>query len=602
MKKRKLISFFTAVCILAVTFLASCESGSGVIDITNRKAAMLVIYYQVEDSTTPEAIAMVERELNFITEGKFTTRIRLVGLKKNEYEAAVDRAFAAYDVEQQRLAEIASSIRVSERASREQAKADRAAGIPTVRTQRPTEPPRTTALYTERIQWPEIKNEQIDIFLITSSEMFERLVQEDRLATLDDELNTKAKILREYIHPSTMMAGQHNDRTFAIPTNKMIGEATYLAVNKRLAEKYELDISRVRDWRDLTEWLETVKANERDIAMVENGPVYPTNYEAFFPEFENFAIQAAGGRTLVYMPEQAPTEAPARAAAPQTDEEGNAVAEDATTIPATTLAPKPIPARTITEPDPITVSNMYTSSLWAAYAALNQEWREKGLFESNAPADKERAVYQITGTLVDKIEYEQRDLANGYEYEYLTLVNPRATKEDLRNGMYAVSVSTPNVGRAMEIVTLLNTNKQFKNIFTYGVEGEHFIFNEDRQIERIHTDYMVNTDYTGNHFIADLLAGENPRKWDIAKQHNLEVINSVFLKFNFDRSKLSAESLGSLGRINTLSQEVRRAYLNGLPAGYATWDDYIYDYVTPEFENAGAPDLIRNIREQTSPE
>jgi hypothetical protein len=214
----------------------------------------------------------------------------------------------------------------------------------------------------------------------------------------------------------------------------------------------------------------------------------------------------------------------------------------------------------------------------------------------------------LTGTLEDKLAREETDYDNGYEYEYIMLVNPQASKEELRSAMYGVSVSSPNVGRAMEIVTLLNTNRQFKNIFTYGVEGEHYIIDDNRQIERINNDYSAHIDHTGNHFIADVLAGESARKWDIAKEHNFSVVNSVFLRFNFAMERLTEESLASLNGLQAYGQEVRNAYLYGLPARPADfegedwgWDAYIADYVTPAFEELGAMDLIRNIREQTSP-
>ena len=617
-KKRKLISFFMVVCMLAMTILTACESGESADDITHRRAATLVIYYIVGDSTTPEAVAEVEEALNEISQSRFTTKIVLRALKASEYHDAVNRAFEHYDEEVAKAEELESIRRSSDRASRDQAREDRAAGIPTERTQRPTEPPRTTALYTQRIEWPEIQTEQIDIFLITSNEMFMDLIEEDRLEALDDELGTRAKILREYLHPSVLMAGQHNDRSFAIPTNKMIGEATYLVINKRLAEQYDLDLARVRDARDLTDWLTEIQENEPGMALFEGGPLYPVTYEPIFPEFPDFPVQAAAGRSLVYTPEQPPTDpttrGPTEPTEPLTDEDGELLPteepteEPETTIPPETLPPRATPMQINTEPDAIAVSNQYTAAVWGAFAALNQNWREMGFFESGLAQDRERAAFMFSGTLVDKLAYEALDAQNGFEYEYIMLTNPRASKEDLRSAMFGVSVSTPNPGRAMEIITLLNTNPKFKNIFTYGVEGEHYIYNDDRQIERANNDYIVNTDYTGNHFISDLLAGENPGKWDIAKEHNLSVVNSVFLKFNFDSERLSEESLASLNGLQAYGQEVRRAYLNGLPPQPAdfegeewTWDNYIFDYVTPEFDRLGSMDLLRNIREQTSP-
>ncbi|MCL2773177.1 MAG: ABC transporter substrate-binding protein, partial [Oscillospiraceae bacterium] len=454
---------------------------------------------------------------------------------------------------------------------------------------------------------------QMDIFLITSSEMFEKYASADRLAQLDDELNTKAKVLNEYIHPSIMMAGQYNGKTLAIPTNKAIGTFTYIAVNKRLADKYGLDLTKVKDYSDLTDYLVQVKANEPDVALME-GPFEPVNkFDQLFTDMPDFAIQSAAGKSLVYTPQQDPTEPPpTTTAAPETDADGNVVTSEATTaadtadaqdttIPPTTSKPQPIPAKTNTTPDAINISNMYTNSAYDNVAKTNQDFRDKGLFETAPiPDGKERAAFVFTGTLEEQMA---RQAADKYDYDYIVYANPMATKSDLQNGMYAVSVSSPStVTRAMEVITMMNTNTQFKNIFEYGVEGTNYIVNDSGLIQRTNQDYMVDMNYTGNNFIADLTTDDNPNKWEIAKQQNLSVVNSVFLNFYLDKTKLTPASLASLDPINTLSQEVKQALLTGnIPTDYADIASYISDYVTPAFKDAGADDLITDIKNQTNP-
>lgn len=618
MKKTKLISFLMVVCMLSVMVMASCESGMGIADLQNRKPVTLVVYYQVNDSTTPEALALVETAINEITQLKLTTKIKLVGLKPSEYEAGIDSLFEAYDVEQEKLAEIAASIKESEKESKEQAKRDKAAGITAAATRRPTDPPETTLFdyYNEggRIKWDEPKKDQIDIFLITSSEMFEKLAREERLQGLDDELSTKAKVLKEFIHQSIMLAGKFGDKTLAIPTNKAIGKATYIAVNKRLAEKYELDLEKVKEYQHLTEYLELVKENEPDIAMLEGPFELIKNYESVFPDMPDFAVASAAGKTLVYTPEQEPTEAPTRGPTeppePETDENGDPIpteaqeeetTEEETTIPGTTAKPKPIPAQMVLEPDKINISNMYTAAAYATLAALNQEYREKGLFETSpVPDGKERAAFIFTGTLEEKYALEATD---EYEYEYIMYMNPRAEKHDLQTGMYGVSISSPNVMRAMEIITLLNTNKQFKNLLQFGILGTHYIYNDNGEIEIISNEYSVDLNHTGNQFIRDLMVGENPNKWSIAMEQNLLITNSVFLNFYLDKSKLTPASLEAVPAINSFSQEVKQALLTGnIPSEYESIDMYLSDYVGPKFTDMGTAELITEIKAQTNPE
>jgi hypothetical protein len=646
-KKTKLSFFcvFMVVCMVASAFLtSSCQSGETVENLqANRRPITITLLTIVEDSTTPEALTEVERALNEISEARFTTRIRLIGLKKSEYEAEIERRFEVYDAEQERIREETSIEASLMRASRDRARQERAAGITQPPTRRPTDPPRTTELYTERIQWPEITANQMDIFLITSSDMFFDLIGDSRLEAMDDELNTKAKVLREYLHPSVMAAGQYNDRTFAIPTNKAIGTATYIAVNKNLVEEYNLavaamtaaaaalpapdpddedaeparvwsrvNLERTLEYQHLTDYLEWVKENKSGIALIE-GPFVPLkNYEPLFPTMPYFPAvsnlpSVGASRPLVYTPEQEPTEPPTpRPTEPPTDEDGQLVTEDpaSTTIPGTTARPRNIPAATVMEPASISMQNMYAHSAFATIANLNQEFREKGLFASSpVDPDTERAAYIFRGTLEDMLMHQARDLANGFEYEYVLYGHPIASRADLQNAMYGISVSSrAPVMRTMEIITMLNTNKRFKNIFQYGVLGTHYFYNDEGRIERINNDYVISMDYTGNHFIADLFDGDHPNKWEIAKQHNLNVVNSVFLNFYFDPSRFTADAEESIPAINELGQRFYNMLINGnIPAEYEDIDEFIADHVAPAFDDAGWALLNTEIRAQTNP-
>jgi hypothetical protein len=250
------------------------------------------------------------------------------------------------------------------------------------------------------------------------------------------------------------------------------------------------------------------------------------------------------------------------------------------------------------------MQNKYTHAAFGTIAGLNQEFREKGLFAAS-PVDpnSERAAYIITGTLEDMLANQARDEANGFDYEYILYGHPIAAKAELQSAMYGISVSSRiPVMRTMEIVTLLNTNKAFKNTFQYGVLGTHYGYDDDGRIRRFNEDYMIAMDYTGNHFIADLMEGDHPNKWELAKQHNLNVVNSVFLNFYFDTERLTADAEEAIPAINALGQRFYDILINqGVPAGYEDMADYIAGYIEPEFAEAGWADLNTEIRAQTNP-
>ena len=654
-KLMKNLCLLIVVTMLLSVVLSSCDgSGASVNDVVRRTAITLSLYV-MSDSATPEAIAEVESALNEITESKLTTRVKLVALPKNEYEAAIKNCFEKYDEKMAIKAEEESIQSSIDKASREQAKLDRAAGITAAPTKRPTEPPKTTELYTEKIVWPDLLENQLDIFLITSSDMFADLVENERLAAMDEELTTKAKVLYEYIHPSIMTAGQHGGSTYAIPTNKLIGETTYMAINKRLLDEYNayaenynaeieaelaaaleaeteiegepkvpltvVDLEKIREVDGLKDYLLYVKANYPNVAMFE-GPILPDrSYETIFPEYPRFVLAAAAGKSPVYTPSSMPVPTEPKVTEPETDEDGNLVEveTEAPTIPKETFKPQPNPAQINNTPDRVNVSNRFGAAAMTNISIMNQMFRDEGLFATGTiAADAERAAFLRAGTLEDYYGWLQTDAT---EYEYIVYRAPMASRDDLQTAMFAISSSTAlggNVARAMEVITLLSTNKTFKNTLQYGVQGTHYIYNDNGRIERLNDDYMMNTNNTGNAFIADVLEGENPDKWALAMEHNLQIVNSVFLNVYLDRTKFDEAQISAL---NVLSEKYYNELISGqftIPADLVLPEDveldisaletyeerlntYIQYVMTPDFEAAGVADLLTAVKEQTAP-
>jgi hypothetical protein len=633
--------------------LSGCFERNDADNTEYRRAYTITIMTIVEDSTTAEAIQLVEKELNTITEARFMTRVKLIALKQSEYEAELERRFGVYDfiVEQESLE--VSRLASIKRSNDEKIRQDKAMGITQPTTKKTTEPTTTAEPYTEKIIWPKVSPDQIDIFLITSPKMFADLVEKERLQGMDDELGTKVKVMKEYIHPAVLAAGRPSGgRTFAIPTNKLIGEATYLAVNKELVEKYEIDLypTPAFEYSHLVEFLEIVKENEPGVALIEGPLESLKHFEPLFPDMPYLPIASvilqAGTRVrpTVYTPNPSPTTvSPFDLDAPrpttQTDENGSKLA---------TVAPKAPPPEVTVTPASIGLVNKYDSHQFVTLHRLNNKCWENGLFETSPiPEGKERAAFFIKGTYADMLDNRAAEIRRNADgspvldengntipiYEYILYNHPMATKEQLQSSMYGVSASSKTpVVRCMEILMLMNTNKYFKNTFQYGIEGTHYIYNEDGMIERLSNDYMINMDYTGNHFIADLMAGENPNKWELAKEHNLNVVMSVFMNFTVDYSRLTAEDEDAIPVLNELGEKFYKVLSSGLipPLSeldeefvkslytvdedgnevppqeygdniYGFQDDYIFGYMRSVLYEAGWLSLFDGLKSQTNP-
>lgn len=617
--KIKLLSLILLICLCSSVILSSCGGSAASFEDAYYRPGMTIVIYTIADNVTPEAKAEVEDAVNMITQNKYSTKVVLRYCTAAEYKSVIDSKFAAYDKELALIAEQESIKSSIEKSSREQYKIDKAAGkITEAKTRKTTEPPETTLFIPEKITYEEAGEDQIDIFLITSAEMFAEYAEDKRMMMLDDELNAKSKSLKTYLFPSLLTAAQYGGQTLAIPSNRLIGTATYLLVNKELAEKYELNLSKVKDFDQLVDFLAEVKANEPNVVPINTLPNAFTSYEPLFKDYPLFGVQSAAAKSPIYTPQKEATvaEKTTTEAETETDENGEVVTTEETTTdpnaptkaPTTTLPPLPELAKTNTALDAISISNIYTAANFTKRLKWIRDFKTEG-YTNGAGANANYAVELREGTYEDYLAWEQNE---GDKYEFILYKSPVATKEEILQSAFAVSVSAgeKKITRIMEIINLMYTNTEFKNLLQYGVQGIHYNYDDNHQIERLNEEYMMNTYYTGNAFIGDTLVGENPNKWSLAKQHNLNAVNSVFLNFYLDETKISMATVESINALcvdayNLLTgTDPIPEYVIDEDTGETgnDFDGYLSYVLNDKFTEAGVADFITLIKEQTNPE
>lgn len=519
--KKRFLSLAVIVCMLACGVLTSCNNAP-VVTAPSRKPMSMELVLISEKTIPEEDLLLVQDAINDITKRKYMTQLKLVFVPESEYYGVLDAAFAYQDEVKASLSESESIKKSSEDESRKQVQEDRKRGI----TQAPTRETKetvTTEETTERIVYPVIDDDkpQADIFLIRSVDEYLKLAQavkgEDgkeitpgRLAALDEELSSsKPKILHDYIYPSFLTAPKIAGGTYCIPINHMLGEATWLAVQTDLAAMYELDTAKVTDISGMTKFFETVRAADPNAVLL-NKPAPLTKYfdDIKDPAFPIASTAGTGAKT-----------------------------------------------------DKITIVNKYAKdSKLLSTAALNANYRELGYINESAPADTAYVAKFMTGTVADLAKWQESD---PIKYDYILYEAPKATVHNTLEAAFGINASTANVTRAMEIVTLLNTSPEIKNILTYGVEGKHWIYDDNGLVQRVNDNYLMNPLYTGNQYLADIEQGQDPDIWKNAKLQNLESIASTTLAFNIDYASLKPE----IKVAYTKSAEVGKKYYDRIVSG-----------------------------------
>ena len=488
--KRRLIGIALCLAMLCTAIMtASCGNEDDMSDVGEDKVASamtLTIWGIKEKGTTDEAIAEVEAAMSRITEAQFNTAVKLMLFTESEYDKALEKKM---DEIQERLdaeAAEAEAKKAAEKEARKNGGADTTTAEETSAEESSDTADETvldeyglpTTLY------PEVEDNQLDIFLMTDYKMFQKYSEKGVLSGLDEQLSSSSKLLKSYINPSLLAAGKVGKTTYAIVNNQMVGEYTFMILNKAMMDKYYYDPDDFSSLADAQEFLEVVGKNESVTPYA--GIREPLNINYFTSD---------GSKSVVgYM------------ASP--DAVGGA--NGAPTV-------------------------LFSNRNWTTFIKLMKELESNSWLGTETPkATDNFAVGIVKGEWTDVADFEEN-------YYVKVLMNPQGTTENMYNGMFAVSTYTKSVARSMEILTYLNTRSDLRNLFGYGVEGVHYELDKDGVVKKLSNDYNMKLEYTGNTFIAYPPEGSSADIWEVAKLHNLDLVLSPWYGFSFDEAQIDPD-------------------------------------------------------------
>ncbi len=318
------------------------------------------------------------------------------------------------------------------------------------------------------IKYPDLTPGQVDIIMIDDYAKYTEYVEKGLLSPLDSALSGASKKLGDYIFPTILDAAKIDGAVYAIPNNHPIGgETTYMTVDRELAKEFGLDTETVTSIADLSDFL--AFAAEKGVTPIRN-----TGYEA---------------QNVLYMGADADTRA---------------------FTSGFSLVGQFGKNSHITAPESLFANAGYTAQLLAL-------------------AKNKFAGYYGTGANEKyAVEIKKGDLASmcadGENYDIVALYSEGQTKEQLCGTMLGVSKFShkDNFVRIMEVITYINTNEVFRNLFQYGIEGTHYMLDEytDEMIT-LSEDYNMDLAKTGNMLIAYPDKGMPANIWEMAKKQNL---------------------------------------------------------------------------------
>lgn len=123
------------------------------------------------------------------------------------------------------------------------------------------------------------------------------------------------------------------------------------------------------------------------------------------------------------------------------------------------------------------------------------------------------------------------------EAPFLTTANVIAT-------MIGVTTNSKYPEKAVELINLINTDKEFYNTFIYGIEGVDYKLNEEGKVEILPDakyDISVNSWAYGSVFNSYVPAGNDDHVWEAHDAINRSAACSSIMGFNFDATKVQTE-------------------------------------------------------------
>lgn len=408
----------------------------------------------------------------------------------------------------------------------------------------------------QELVYPEAEKNQLDIIYISGLDMYQEYIDKEWIIALDGLIDTTGKKLKTYIASSLLNGVKIDGNTYAVPNNVMIGEYTYMLIDRELYDKwYGPDYMNVKDVLDIGDFLNDIVKNENGyddpkkniIPVAADFDQCMSYFVRYWNIDQHFAKDDKGNllEAVTY----------------KYDKEGNIVYKNG----------EPVIDKVLNIPVSYTVNNSNKFSLLGSLYGdpakvgrgqiefgfnalfLDPEYRNifvslkdyeyRGYFETENDEREKAAVTFVQGDYSIKKSVLENDGVytdeTGKEYYAYVVKNPEVDEQALYGNMFAISANSVRSQACMQILTLINTDAEARNILQYGVQDVNFSVDKETGIlKRLNNDYMMSIEKTGNCFIAypDPRMGENltVAYWENAAKQNNDALINPLLGFSFD--------------------------------------------------------------------
>lgn len=247
--------------------------------------------------------------------------------------------------------------------------------------------------------------------------------------------------------------------------------------------------------------------------------------------------------------------------------------------------------------DELKVVNQYETPEWRAFVDLMREWYQKGYIATDAATNtngndliKAGKVGCYLGNMKPGGK-EESEVLWGREMTVQKIMEGRVLSSSIAATLNCISSTSKHPEKAMEFINLLNTDKEVYNLVCFGLEGVHYNKVGDNRIELVqNSGYQPNKAWAmGNQFNAYVYGTQSDTVWEETIALNESASVSGLLGFVFDPEPVKSEV--------AQCQSVWDQYFLSIIKGSVDPDQYVPEFLE-KLKAAGVDKIIAEKQAQ----
>lgn len=399
--------------------------------------------------------------------------------------------------------------------------------------------------FEERMRMKMAGGEAFDLSFVGYCNPYDAAVKNGGLYPLEELIEKHAPMLKKAVSDYLWQAVRVEDDIFAVPNEQTMAARFGLFIKKDLIDKYSFDTGKIKSMDDLEEFLQLVKENDPNL--------YPFQTKAgpWMWTYDKYEELADGWLDLAIS----------------------------------------------TENDSLEVVDLYETPEYLHGLKKLHEWFKKGYIRADIASvtsdttEVSAGKYAVTTGTAKPGAAAEIFNRYGYEVEVVEILKPYLTTSSTKATMTGIGAKSKNPEKAVQLIELVNTDKDFYNLISFGIEGKHYEKLEDGRVKLIANsgfDFGSSAWKLGNQFNAMVLDGQEPDIWEATKKQNDDSVKSPALGFVFDTDPV----VNNMAQIMTVMQKYK-VRNTGAEDPDSYWSTYL-----AELKTAGRDEVKAELQKQ----